>query len=204
MKTVSYLRVSTADQDLDKFRAAVLDYAARQGWPRPRFTEEKISGKVPWRSRKLGRLIESLKLGDKLIVPELSRLGRSLSDILDILQTARSKDAGIYAVKENACLNGDTPMERAMSSLLGVFAELERDLCVLRVREGVRAARAKRGGVWGRPKGSRLDPFKNEIVEAYNGGAGLAALAREYGVAPPSIRYFLKQQGVRLRIHGWR
>ena len=204
MKAVSYLRVSTSDQDNAKCRAAVIAFAAGRGFPKPRFTEETASGKTPWRERKLGALIDGLKPKDVLIVSELSRLGRSLSDILDILQTARSRGASIYAVKENTCLNGDTPMERAMSSLLGVFAELERDLCVMRVREGLAHARA-RGVRLGRPKGTgQLDPHKKDIMAAYRGGARIAELGRRYGVIPNTMRYFLLASGARLRVHGWR
>jgi len=204
MKTVSYLRVSTSDQDTAKNRAAVLEFAARMGFGKPRFTEEKVSGRVHWSKRKLGALIDGLKPGDVLITPELSRLGRSLIGVLEVLNEAKARGARVFSVKEGFQLNGDDMQSKIMSTLLALFADVERDLLVARVREGVHAARVKRGGVWGRPRGSRLDPFKKEIVEAYRGGATLAELGRRYGCAPGNVGVFLRQRGVRTRVHGWR
>ena len=178
----------------------MLDYAARAGWPKPRFYEEKVSGRVHWRKRKLGRVIDSLKPGDVLIVPELSRLGRSLIEVLEVLQEAKAKAARVFSVKEGFQLNGDDMTSKIMSTLLALFSELERDLIALRVREGVRSAMQKPGSTWGRPVGSsRLVPFKDAIINDYLGGASLAALAERYQAGATTVSYFLRQAGVLLR-----
>jgi DNA invertase Pin-like site-specific DNA recombinase len=193
MRTFAYLRVSTKDQDNDKFRASVLDFAQSHGWPRPKFVSEKVSGTKPWKERRLGALVRSMRVGDKLIVPELSRLGRSLRDILDILQTTRADGIAIYAVKEGMVLNGsDNPMEKALVSLLGVFSELERDLISVRTAEGL--AHAKQKGVrLGRPNRSRLDPHRAEIVRAFLAGTPIVRLAQEYNISACAMRGFLKK-----------
>lgn len=197
MKTVSYLRVSTEDQDLTKFRAAVLEYAQRMGFPKPRFTEEKISGKVHWRKRKLGSLIESLREGDKLIVPELSRLGRSLVEVLEVLSEAKRRGAQVFSVKEGFQLNGDGLQAKIMSTLLALFAEVERDLIAQRTKEGLAAAKAK-GVKFGRKPGrgaSKLDRFRAEIRTAFfERHERVASLSRRYGVSPCAMRNFLRHE----------
>ena len=189
MKTIAYLRVSTQDQDLDKFKTQVLDYASRMSFGRPRFVQEKISGKVDWRKRALGKLVESLGPGDKLLVPELSRLGRSLPDILDVLRELTNRDVAVYSIKENFQLNGDDIQSKVMRTLLGLFAEIERDLIVARTKEGLQAARV-RGVQLGRPKGSKLDKSKNEILASATRGK-VSMTARKYNVTPSALRYWL-------------
>ena len=83
---VCYCRVSTKDQDLAKFKPSVLEYANNQDFGKIQFVEKTVSGKKPWKDRKLFEVVEGLKSGDRLIVPELSRLGRSTLDCLEILK----------------------------------------------------------------------------------------------------------------------
>ena len=92
MATVSYLRVSTADQDNGKFKAQVLDFANTRNLGQVEFVCEEVSGKVPWEKRKIGEIIAKLGKGDNLIVPELSRLSRSLKDVLLILEASAEKE----------------------------------------------------------------------------------------------------------------
>jgi len=83
MKIYGYLRVSTIDQDTEKNKAAILSFANSKGFlGQVEFVEEKVSGLKSWKKRKLKDLVESMSEGDILIVPELSRLGRSLVEVL--------------------------------------------------------------------------------------------------------------------------
>ncbi len=86
-KTYCYLRVSTADQDVDKFKNAVLDYSNKKNLGQVKFFTEKVSGTTSWRKRKVADILDILGNGDRLIVPELSRLGRSTAEVLEILNT---------------------------------------------------------------------------------------------------------------------
>ena len=84
-KTVSYLRVSTSQQDTEKNKTAVRAFANSHDFGRVEFVEEAVSGRVSWKERKIKNLIDSLNEGDRLIVPELSRLGRSILEIMEML-----------------------------------------------------------------------------------------------------------------------
>jgi len=96
-KTMGYLRVSTAEQDLEKNKAAILEYANNKDFGRVHFVEEKISGMKSWKKRKLATLVDSMNKGDRLIVPELSRLGRSLIEVLEVLNLLTDKDVAVTA-----------------------------------------------------------------------------------------------------------
>ena len=87
-KTISYLRVSSIDQDTEKNKADILKYANDRDFGKVIFIEEKVSGKVSWKERKIKTIIDDLGKDDRLVVPELSRLGRSTLEVLEILKTA--------------------------------------------------------------------------------------------------------------------
>ena len=101
MKTTAYLRISTADQDIEKNKSDILKLANEKRLGYVEFIEEQISGKVSWRKRKLFAIIDDAKKDDVLIVSELSRLGRSMLEIMEILSIASQKQMKIYAVKGN-------------------------------------------------------------------------------------------------------
>jgi DNA invertase Pin-like site-specific DNA recombinase len=77
-KTVAYLRVSTIDQDIEKNKAAILNLANSKVLGHVHFVEEKVSGKISWRKRKIAEILEAAQKDDNIIVSELSRLGRSM------------------------------------------------------------------------------------------------------------------------------
>ncbi|HKM39208.1 MAG TPA: recombinase family protein, partial [bacterium] len=174
MKIYGYLRVSTIDQDTEKNKAAILSFANSKGFlGRVEFVEEKVSGLKSWKKRKLKDLVESMSEGDILIVPELSRLGRSLVEVLEVLNELKDKGVKVFSVKENFQLNGDDIQSKVMRTMLGLFAEIERDLISARTKEGLAAAKAS-GKRLGRPKGpgkSKLDKFKPEIVALLKNGS---------------------------------
>src|SRR5476649_1666716 len=90
-KTVAYLRVSTIDQDIDKIKAAILALANNLMLGHVLFVEEKVSGKVAWRNRKIAGILDNAEAGDNIIVSELSRLGRSMLECMEILSIATQK-----------------------------------------------------------------------------------------------------------------
>jgi DNA invertase Pin-like site-specific DNA recombinase len=98
-KTIAYLRVSTNDRDTEKFKLDILKLAHERDLGKVEFAEEKASGKIHWKERKIHEIIERLGEGDHLIVPELSRLGRSMLEIMEILAIAALKEINVYIVK---------------------------------------------------------------------------------------------------------
>ena len=95
-KTIAYLRVSTIDQDLEKNKADILKLANSLELGQVHFIEEKASGKITWRKRKIADVLESTRPGDNIIVSELSRLGRSMLECMEILSIASQKSIHNY------------------------------------------------------------------------------------------------------------
>src|SRR5882672_7721268 len=100
-KTTAYLRVSTTDQDLEKNKFDILQLANEKGMGQVEWIEATVSGRVPWRKRRLADVLDNLQVGDNLIVSELLRLGRSMLKWMEILSLASQKGLHIYAVKGN-------------------------------------------------------------------------------------------------------
>ncbi len=198
-KVVGYLRVSTIDQDTEKFKADILTFHNQKRFGgHVEFLEEKVSGLTSWKKRKLKDLVDSMVSGDILIVPELSRLGRSLIEVLEVLNALKDKDVAVYSVKENFQLNGSDMQAKVMSTMLALFADIERDLISARTKEGLAAAKAK-GAQLGRPKGigkSRLDEHKPEIEALLKNGSKKTFIAKRYGVIPATLTHFLKRHGM--------
>ena len=197
-RTIGYLRVSTSDQTNEKFKNSILYFANSKGFTSVEFLEEVISGKVNWRKRKIGGLIDEMGEGDRLLVPELSRLGRSTLEVLEILKTARDKGISVYDAKGNLELNGDSMQSKVISTMFALFAELERDFISQRTKEALRAKKAA-GVKLGRPKGpgkSRLDPHKEEIVALLKTGVPKTKIAGKYNVKTSTLYNWLKKNSI--------
>ena len=178
--TIAYLRVSTQKQDLEKNKADILRLANDKKLGHVEWVEEKASGRVSWRKRELGRLLEELEMGDNLIVSELSRLGRSMLQCMEILSIATDRGVHVYAVKGNWQLD-DSLQSKILAMAFTMAAEIERDLISQRTKEAL-AARKRSGKPISRPKGaakanlmsigvklrgySLKDPHKNILLTA--------------------------------------
>ena len=198
-QVIGYLRVSTIDQDPEKNKASILQFANDRKWAtHVEFVEEKVSGMKSWKKRKLKEVVDSMKSGDTLIVPELSRLGRSLVEVLEVLNDLKDKDVAVYSVKENFQLNGSDMQSKVMRTMLGLFAEIEHDLIVARTKEGLQAAKAK-GTRLGRPKGtgkSKLDPYRPEIESMLKNGVMKTFIAKRYGITLVGLHNWLVKHGL--------
>jgi DNA invertase Pin-like site-specific DNA recombinase len=196
-KTVAYLRVSTIDQDLDANRSAILQLAHEKRLSHVEFVEEKVSGKISWRQRKISNILETLSKDDNLIVSELSRLGRSMLECMEILSILAQREINIYAVKGNWQLDGSL-QSRIVAMAFSMAAEIERDLISKRTTEALRAKKDA-GFSLGRPKGpgkSKLDCHQIEIKALLNNGSTKKFIATRYGTTPANLHNWLKKNEI--------
>ena len=197
MRTIAYLRVSTDGQDLEKNKADILHLANNKDLGRVEFIEEKVSGTVSWKERRIKSIIDELQKGDNLIVAELSRLGRSMLDIMEILKIAKDKEVNVYAVKGNWTLNGSIE-SKIVGMVFAMAAEIERDLISSRTKEALRARKAS-GKSLGRPRGpgrSKLDKYRPEIEALLKNGSTQAFIAKRYGVTAATLCNWLRKKGI--------
>jgi DNA invertase Pin-like site-specific DNA recombinase len=196
-KTIAYLRVSTIDQDTEKNKNEILKLANDKDFGKVAFIEEKASGKKSWKERKIKKIIDDLSDGDRLIVPELSRLGRSMLEIMEMLSIARQKGIYIYAVKGGWDLNGSI-QSKVMAMAFSIAAEIERDLISKRTKEALKARKAQ-GIKLGRPRGpgkSKLDEHREEIIALLKNGSTKRFVAKKYGTTPPNLHNWLKKNKI--------
>lgn len=197
-QTIGYLRVSTVDQDIDKNKADILALANAQALGQVQFVEEKVSGRVSWRQRKVAEVLEDLIAGDNILVSELSRLGRSMLECMEILSIAMQKGVNIYAVKGSWQLDHSI-QSKIIAMAFAMAAEIERDLISQRTTEALRAKKAA-GIKLGRPKGpgkSKLDPYKPEIEALLANGSTQRFIAERYGTTPANLSNWLKKHGLK-------
>jgi DNA invertase Pin-like site-specific DNA recombinase len=196
-KTIGYLRVSTIDQDTEKNKAEILSLANDKKFGHVKFIEEKVSGKKSWKERKIKKVIDELGEGDRLLVPELSRLGRSMLEIMEMLSIAREKGIYIYSVKGAWELNG-TIQSKVMAMAFSIASEIERDLISKRTKEALKARKAA-GVKLGRPKGpgkSKLDKYREEIIALLKNGSTKAYISRKYKTTKPNLHNWLKKNKI--------
>jgi len=197
VRTVAYLRVSTDGQDLEKNKADILHLANNKDMGKVEFVEEKASVKVSWKERKVKEVLDNLKRDDNLIVAELSRLGRSMLEIMEILSIAKDKGINVYSVKGNWILNG-TLESKIVGMVFAMAAEIERDLISSRTKEALKA-RKTAGVKLGRPKGpgkSKLDAFKPEIEALLKNGSTQRFIAKRSGTTPANLFNWLKMNKI--------
>ena len=161
--------------------------------------EVTVSSRKSAKDRRIDMLLEQLREGDTLIVSELSRMGRSVGEIITIVDTLVKKRIRFMAVKEGIRLNGSQNCEdiqtKVMITLFGLFSEIERKLISMRTREALAAAKAA-GKKLGRPKGvlgkSRLDTRKEEIVQLLALGVPKTTIAKITRVDRSTLYHFIK------------
>src|SRR5512143_1952379 len=196
MKTVAYLRVSTGSQDLAHQKLAVLDYARQEQFAIDRFIEAQASSRKGRDQRRIDELLGALAAGERLGVGGLSRLGRSLGQVIQIVDELVKREVRFVAIKEAIRFEGKQDMQtKVMVALFGLFAEVERDLISERTKEGLAAARAK-GRLLGRPKGSRgtskLDGKEGEIRKLLEKEVSKRSLAKIMDVSTTNLRHFIR------------
>jgi DNA invertase Pin-like site-specific DNA recombinase len=206
MKTLAYLRVSTGSQDVAKQKFAILDYAQQQGISIDEFIEAQISSRQTMEKRGIDDVLKHLGAGDRLIVSELSRLGRSLGQIIYIVDTLVKRNIRFVAIKETIRFEGKQTMQtKVMVALFGLFAEVERDLISERTREGLIAAKAK-GKLLGRPRGSlgrsKLDGKELEIQTLLDKKVSKASIAKIMGISRTALYSFIRTRGLDKHLNG--
>jgi DNA invertase Pin-like site-specific DNA recombinase len=196
VKAIAYLRVSTATQDCNNQRLAILDYAHRNRITIDEFVSIQVSSRKNTMQRGILELLKMLESEDILLVSELSRLGRSVGQIIQMVDHLIKNRIRFVAIKESIDLSGKQDIQtKVMITMFSLFAEIERDLISERTKEGIAAARAK-GKTIGRPKGSlgksKLDGKEEEIRSLLNKEVGITSIAKIMGVSRTALRHFIR------------
>lgn len=203
MVTYAYLRVSTNRQDIANQRHGILEYANTHGLVPVQFVEDAASGRLAWRERALGRLLCDLAVaGDVIIFAEISRMARSTLQVLEMLKLAMERGLHIHIAKQRMILDGSLN-SRIAATMLGLAAEIERELIAERTREAL-AKRQADGKPLGRPKGVtnarlKLDVYAGEIRGYLAKGISKRSIAKLVGCAESTLYDWLARRGTEVR-----
>lgn len=156
-----YIRVSSDKQTVENQRFEITSFCHREGLVINGWIEETVSGTKPYSKRRLGRLLRRTTTGDLIICSELSRLGRSLYMIMDILSLCMKRGCRVWTVKDGYRL-GDDIQSKVLAFAFALSAEIERNLISQRTKEALARLKAE-GKPLGRPKGSRSSQTANPM-----------------------------------------
>ena len=196
-----YIRVSTVHQNLENQQLEIEKFAKANGFKIDRWIEEKISGTKRPEKRKLGKVImNQCQDGDLIICTEISRFGRSLIMIMNVLQYFLEKNIKVWTIKDGYRL-GDDIQSKVLAFAFGLSAEIERQLISERTKLGLNRARLE-GKQIGRRLGRKSDyyklsPYDDYIVEQIRKGRSKLSLAIELGVSWQTLNRHLKRIAVK-------
>lgn len=192
-----YIRVSSDKQTVENQRYEINNFCSKEGIKVDGWIEETISGTKNYDKRKLGKLLEKVKKDDIIICSELSRLGRNLFMIMEILNICMTKECRVWTIKDNYRL-GDDLQSKVLAFAFGLSAEIERNLISQRTKEAL-ARKKSEGVVLGRPTGSKSSRVKLSgkeefIQELLNQGVSISEIAKIYKVHRNTVSKFIKER----------
>lgn len=198
-----YLRVSSDEQDVNSQKQGVVEFAKQKGWEIEKYiTDEGVSGGKDPDKRNLGPLLKLLQKDDVIICSEISRLGRDLYMVMDILHHAMNVGCVIYTVKDKFVL-GDDIQSKVLAFAFGLSAEIERQMICQRTKEGLKL-KVKQGILLGRPIGTKsiesstdLSDRKEEVIQQFNWGVPERRMAQNFGCDRNTITRWLHRWGVK-------
>ena len=203
MAVYAYLRVSTDRQDVENQRHGILEYANACQLGPLTFIEDSVSGRIKWRERALGQLLnETTQKADVVVFAEISRMARSTLQVLEILEHCARQGIDVHIAKQNMLL--DSSMQsRITATVLGLAAEIEREFISLRTSEALAKRRAD-GKPLGRPKGKRaarvkLDAKEAEIRGYLDKGISKRSIAKLIECSPTTLYDWLARRNIRAR-----
>ena len=196
MSVIGYIRVSSSKQTLEHQKYELEQFAGVHRLNIDKWIEEKISSRKSLRMRKLGKLLDELKSGDILISCEISRLGRSLLEVMHILETCLNKDCQVWTIKENYRLGNDI-QSKVLAFAFGLAAEIERKLISDRTKSSLANIKAS-GKKLGRPtaaasKKLKLSKNTRHIISLLEKGASKVKIAKILHVNRSTLSRYIKK-----------
>ncbi len=207
LMVLGYIRVSTESQSVLNQKHKILEFAQQKKIIVDEFIEIEISSKKSQKARLLDDLFIKMQKGDILICTELSRLGRNMLEILNLIEKFNTHGIKlIFTNQPELSTNQNESLSKLLLAIYGYFAQTEREIISERTKQGLNAAKAQ-GKILGRPKGAKnkervLDPYKDEIkkyLEMYLSQTSILKIINsqlEKPISMTSLRYFMENDKV--------
>lgn len=200
---IGYIRVSSETQSVLNQKLKILDFAQQHRIIIDEFIEVEISSKNSQEKRLIDKIFEKLNIGDTLICTELSRLGRNILEILNLIDSFNKIGIKlIFTNQPELSTNENNSLSRLLIAIYGYFAQTEREIISERTKQGLLGAKS-RGKILGRPKGRKnryrvLDVHKEEIKKYLALSLSQTSILKiinsklKKEVSLTSLRYFIK------------
>jgi len=193
-----YLRVSSDVQDVEVQKIGIVDFLKQRELEAGEWVaDEGVSGAVDWRKRGIGKILRKAKRGDVIVFSEISRIARRLVLVLEVIKACTEKGIKIYTVKDRYVLE-DTIQSKVLVTVMGLAAEIERDLLRQRTKEGLMRAVAN-GKKLGRQFGSKNRPEScplygkgDKIIALRIRGVSWRGVARKMKVHPITVARYIR------------
>lgn len=198
MAIIGYIRVSSNKQTCEHQHYEIKQFAEHNNIDIDKWIEETISSRKPLNKRKLGQVLKELQDGDILIAAEISRLGRSLLEVMRILETCLNKNCQVWTLKENYRLGNDI-QSKVMAFAFGLSAEIERNLISQRTKASLENVKSK-GKKLGRPfsaqsKKLKLSRNTKQIKTLLDMGFTRYKIGKIMEVSPTTVSHFVNRMG---------
>ena len=198
MAVIGYIRVSSNKQTVQHQHYEIQQFAEHNNINVDKWVEETITSRKPLNKRKLGQLLDELQYGDILIAAEISRLGRSLLEVMRILETCLNKNCQVWTLKEHYRLGNDI-QSKVMAFAFGLSAEIERNLISQRTKASLESIKAT-GKKIGRPfaaqsKKLKLSRNTKKVKHWLETGLTKYLIAKMMSVSPATVSNFIKRMG---------
>jgi len=199
MTTYAYIRISSDKQTVENQRFEILKFADEKKTHIDEWVEETVSGVKKIADRRLGELFKYMKEDDVLIVTELSRLGRSMMEVMSVLHDCMERDIRVFTTKERYEL-GNNVNSKVLAFAFSLAAEIERNLISMRTKEALARLKSE-GKKLGRPKGKlskivKLTGKDADIRRYLVHQVPVAAIARMMGVHRVTLVNYIKSRKI--------
>ncbi len=181
---IAYVRASSNKQDTDHQELEIRRHASKLKMEITTVVKVKVSSRKGPVERRIQEVVDQLRKGDILIVTEISRLGRSTSEIIQFINQVLNNGIRLIAIKQKLDISRHDMQSKILVTLFSLLADLERDLISLRTKEALAAKKAQ-GQVLGKPKGtiqkSKFDKDLPLIKEYLKDGVSIRRISKNLG-----------------------
>ena len=183
-KIIAYVRVSSNKQDADLQELEIRRYADEKKMTIDEVLSLEMSSHKTPLQRRIDEMLEKLNQGDTLIITEISRLGRSTSEVIQLINSLFEQKIRLIAIKQGLDLNAHDMQSKIVITLFSLLSELERDLISIRTKEALASKKAQ-GQILGKPKGtiqkSKFDDDLQKIKSYLKDGVSIRRISQNLG-----------------------
>lgn len=197
---IAYLRVTIDKQHLERQKDEITRYASANGWEISKWITDIVDGKRKESEPTLFRVLDRMKKGDKVIITDIARFGRTLSEVMTLLSKCMTLGVHVYSINDRYLLD-DSLNTEVVSTTCNLVSEIEHHLMSVRTKEALNHKKEKEGLQLGRPKGtdakqSLLDANKDEVMNMLERGDTVVMICKHFNVSRNTYYQFKRNYGI--------